>query len=50
MKFKGSLGLIAVKEELAKRGVKAENIKQEFVDVTEIFKTDKKQSNSQSSR
>ena len=35
------LGLISVKEELAKRGVKAEDLKQEFVDVTDIFKETK---------
>ncbi len=35
------LGLISVKEELGKRGVKAEDVKQEFVDVTEIFKQTK---------
>ncbi len=35
------LGLISVKEELAKRGVKAEDLKQEFFDVTEIFKQTK---------
>jgi glutamyl-tRNA(Gln) amidotransferase subunit E len=35
------LGLISVKEELAKRGVKAEDLNQEFVDVTEIFKQTK---------
>ncbi len=35
------LGLISVKEELAKRGIKAEDLKQEFVDVTEIFKQTK---------
>ena len=32
------LGLISVKEELAKRGVKPEAIKQEFVDVSSVFK------------
>ena len=35
------LGLISVKEELAKRGVKTEDLKQEFVDVTDIFKETK---------
>lgn len=35
------LGLITVKEELAKRGVKPENLKQEFADVTQIFKQTK---------
>lgn len=35
------LGLISVKEELANRGVKAEDIKQEFADVTDIFKETK---------
>jgi glutamyl-tRNA(Gln) amidotransferase subunit E len=35
------LGLIEVKEELAKRGVKPEAIKQEFVDVSSIFKETK---------
>ena len=35
------LGLISVKEELAKRGVKPEDIKQEFVDVSNIFKKTK---------
>ncbi len=35
------LGLIKVKEELANRGVKAEALRQEFVDVTEIFKQTK---------
>jgi len=35
------LGLISVKDELSKRGVKTENIKPEFVDVTEVFKTTK---------
>ncbi len=35
------LGLISVKEELAIRGVKAEDLKQDFVDVTEIFKQTK---------
>jgi glutamyl-tRNA(Gln) amidotransferase subunit E len=35
------LGLISVKEELAKRGVKAEGLKQDFVDVTGIFKSTK---------
>ena len=43
------LGLISIKEELAKRGVKAEDLKQEFVDVTEIFKANKKQSYPKSS-
>ncbi len=35
------LGLISVKEELAKIGVKTEDIKQEFFDVTAIFKLTK---------
>jgi glutamyl-tRNA(Gln) amidotransferase subunit E len=35
------LGLISVKEELAKRGVKTDNIKQDFCDVTSIFKETK---------
>ena len=35
------LGLISVKDELSKRGVKTENIKPAFVDVTEIFKATK---------
>ena len=35
------LGLISVKEELAKRGVTATGLKQEFVDVTGIFKETK---------
>ncbi|MGZ4850401.1 MAG: Glu-tRNA(Gln) amidotransferase subunit GatE [Candidatus Bathyarchaeia archaeon] len=35
------LGLISVKEELANRGVKPEAIKQEFVDVSNIFKKTK---------
>jgi glutamyl-tRNA(Gln) amidotransferase subunit E len=35
------LGLISIKEELAKRGVKAEDLKQDFVDVTSIFKDTK---------
>jgi glutamyl-tRNA(Gln) amidotransferase subunit E len=35
------LGLISVKEELAKRGVKAEALKQDFVDVTSVFKDTK---------
>ena len=35
------LGLISVKEELARRGVKAEDLKQEFVDVSSIFKETK---------
>ncbi len=35
------LGLISLKEELAKRGVKAEDLKQEFVDVTATFKDTK---------
>ena len=35
------LGLISVKEELAKRGVTAAGLKQEFVDVTGIFKETK---------
>ncbi len=35
------LGLIAIKEELAKRGVKAESIKPDFVDVTTNFKDTK---------
>jgi glutamyl-tRNA(Gln) amidotransferase subunit E len=33
------LGLISVKDELAKRGVKAEALKQDFMDVSSIFKT-----------
>jgi glutamyl-tRNA(Gln) amidotransferase subunit E len=32
------LGLIQVKEELQKRGVKAEDLKEDFVDVSEVFK------------
>ncbi len=32
------LGLISVKEELARRGVKTDTIKQDFVDVSSIFK------------
>jgi glutamyl-tRNA(Gln) amidotransferase subunit E len=32
------LGLINVKEELQNRGVKAEDLKEEFVDVSEVFK------------
>lgn len=35
------LGLINVKEELARRGVKTEDLKQEFVDVSNIFKETK---------
>jgi len=35
------LGLINVKEELLLRGVKTEELKQEFVDVTEVFKQTK---------
>jgi len=35
------LGLISVKEELTKRGVKTEDLKQEFVDVSNIFKETK---------
>ena len=35
------LGLINVKEELAKRGVKTGDLKQEFVDVSDIFKETK---------
>ena len=35
------LGLISVKEELAKRGVKTEDLKQEFVDVSDIFRETK---------
>ena len=35
------LGLISVKEELANRGVTAETLKQDFVDVTGIFKETK---------
>ena len=35
------LGLIAIKEELAKRGIKPELLKQEFIDVTDIFKDTK---------
>ena len=41
MRFKGNLGLISVKEELAKRGVKKEDLKQNFVDVSSIFKETK---------
>jgi glutamyl-tRNA(Gln) amidotransferase subunit E len=32
------LGLIRIKEELARRGIKPERLKQEFIDVTAIFK------------
>ena len=32
------LGLIAVKDELAAKGVKAENIKNKLIDVTNIFR------------
>ena len=35
------LGLISVKEELLKRGVKTEDLKQDFVDVSNIFKETK---------
>jgi glutamyl-tRNA(Gln) amidotransferase subunit E len=35
------LGLIGIKEELAKRGVKAETLKQDFVDVADLFKDTK---------
>ncbi|MCJ7762789.1 Glu-tRNA(Gln) amidotransferase subunit GatE, partial [Candidatus Bathyarchaeota archaeon] len=35
------LGLISVKEELAKRGVKTETLKQDFVDVSSVFKDTK---------
>ena len=35
------LGLISIKEELMKRGVTADGIKSDFVDVTDIFKTTK---------
>ena len=35
------LGLISVKEELAKRGAKKEDLKQDFADVTSIFKETK---------
>ncbi len=35
------LGLISVKEELAKRGIKKEDLKQDFADVTDIFKETK---------
>ncbi len=35
------LGLISVKEELAKRGVKVEDLKQDFVEVSSIFKETK---------
>ena len=38
---KRQLGLIEVKEELAKRGVTADLIPEEFIDVTEIFKATK---------
>ncbi len=44
------LGLIAIKEELAKRGIKAESIKPDFVDVTTILQRHQKQSHPQSSR
>lgn len=39
--IKRQLGLIEVKEELARRGVKTENLKQDFVDVTTVFKQTK---------
>jgi glutamyl-tRNA(Gln) amidotransferase subunit E len=35
------LGLISVKEELTKRGVKTETLKQDFIDVSSIFKETK---------
>jgi len=35
------LGLIQVKEELQKRGVKAEELKEEFIDVSEVFRQTK---------
>jgi glutamyl-tRNA(Gln) amidotransferase subunit E len=35
------LGLIQVKEELRKRGVKAEELKEEFIDVSEVFRQTK---------
>ena len=35
------LGLIAVKEELQRRGVKADELKQEFVDASDVFKQTK---------
>jgi glutamyl-tRNA(Gln) amidotransferase subunit E len=35
------LGLIAIKEELTNRGVKAEALKQDFVDVADVFKDTK---------
>jgi glutamyl-tRNA(Gln) amidotransferase subunit E len=35
------LGLISVKDELSKRGVKTENIKPKFIDVTDVFKATK---------
>ena len=35
------LGLISVKEELAKRGVKPETLKQDFVDISGVFKDTK---------
>ena len=38
---KRQLGLIQVKEELRNRGVKAEELKEEFVDVSEVFKQTK---------
>jgi glutamyl-tRNA(Gln) amidotransferase subunit E len=38
---KRQLGLIQVKEELQKRGVKAETLKEEFVDVSEVFRQTK---------
>ena len=41
MRSNANLGLISVKEELARRGVKAEDLKQEFVDVSVIFKETK---------
>ncbi len=44
------LGLIEVKEELARRGVKAEALKPEFVDVTRRLQGDKKQSHPKSRR
>ena len=41
MKFNGNSDLIGVKEELAKRGITAEALKTDFVDVTGIFKETK---------
>jgi glutamyl-tRNA(Gln) amidotransferase subunit E len=35
------LGLIQVKEELRKRGIKAEELKEEFIDVSELFRQTK---------